>query len=116
MATRAVKGLKASLDACETVIKERHDIGVETYGKDIVDLIKSNPERLDLVFRAKDTPIVFEPSMVPKFIDSLGKGTDQQPGDRETASVCRNAWNLISRTGGRSYARAAGPEPAGCVQ
>ena len=97
MATRAVKGLEASLHACETVIKERHDIGVETYGKDIVDLIKSNPERLDLVFRAKDTPIVFEPSMVPKFIDSLGKGTDQQPGDQQTASVCRNAWNLISR-------------------
>ena len=97
MATRAVTGLKASLDACETVIKERHDIGVETYGNDIIDLIESNPERLDLVFRAKDTPIVFEPSMVPKFIDSLGNGTNQQPGDRETASVCRNAWNLISR-------------------
>ena len=97
MATRAVTGLKASLDACETVIKERHDVGVETYGKDIIDLIESNPERLDLVFRAKDTPIVFEPSMVPKFIDSLGKGTNQQPGDQKTASVCRNAWNLISR-------------------
>ena len=97
MATRAVTGLKASLDAYETVIKERHDVGVETYGKDIVDLIKSNPERLDLVFRAKDTPIAFERSMVPRFIDSLEKGTGQQPGDRETASVCRNAWNLISR-------------------
>jgi hypothetical protein len=94
MATRAVKGLKASLDACETVIKKKHDIDVKTYGEDIVNLIKSNPERLD---RAKDTPIVFEPSMVPKFIDSLGKGTRQQPGDPKTASVCRNAWNLISR-------------------
>jgi hypothetical protein len=96
MATRAVTGLKASLDAYETVIKERHESGVEKYGKDIVDLIKSNPERLDLVFRAKDTPIVFEPSMVPRFIDSLQNGTGQQPGDQKTASVCRNAWNLIS--------------------
>jgi hypothetical protein len=94
MATRAVTGLKASLDACETVIKERHDDGVATYGTDIINLIKSNPERLD---RAKDTPIVFEPSMVPQFIDSLRKGTNQQPGDPKTASVCRNAWDLISR-------------------
>jgi hypothetical protein len=97
MATRAVTGLKASLDAYETVIKERHDVGVETYGEDIVNLIKSNPERLNLVSRAKDTPIAFERSMVPRFIDSLEKDTTQQPGDKKTASVCRNAWNLISR-------------------
>ena len=53
MATRAVKGLKKSLDAYETVIKERHDVGVETYGKDIVDLIRSNPDRLDLPSRQR---------------------------------------------------------------
>ena len=97
MATRAVTGLKASLDAYETVIKERHDVGVETYGEDIVNLIKSNPERLNLVSRAKDTPIAFERSMVPRLIGSFEYGTRQQPGDPETASVCRNAWDLISR-------------------
>jgi hypothetical protein len=97
MATRAEEGLRESVESCKTVIAEKTEEGITKYGKDVVDLVKANPDRLGFLLRDKRAPVVFEPGMVDRLIDSLAKGTDREKGDPETASACSKAWGLISR-------------------
>ena len=85
MATRAEEGLRASVESCKTVIAEKTEEGITKYGKDVVDLVKANPDRLGFLLRDKSAPVVFEPGMVDRLIDSLAKGTDREKGDPETA-------------------------------
>jgi hypothetical protein len=97
MATRAEEGLRESVESCKTVIAEKTEEGITKYGKDVVDLVKANPDRLGFLLRDKRAPVVFEPGMVDRLIQSIGKGTDREKGDPETASACSKAWGLISR-------------------
>ena len=96
MATRAEAGLRKSVESCEKVIEEKTEEGVVKYGRDMVDLVRSNPDRLGLLFRDQRAPVVFEPGMVDRLIESIRKGTDREKGDPETALACSNAWKLIS--------------------
>ena len=85
MATRAEEGLESSVESCKTVIAEKTEEGITKYGKDVVDLVKANPDRLGFLLRDKRAPVVFEPGMVDRLIDSLAKGTgpgEGRPGDR----------------------------------
>ena len=96
MATRAEEGLRKSVQACEKVIAEKTDEGLVKYGRDVVDLVRANPDRLGLFLRDERAPVVFEPGMVDRLIESIRKGTDREKGDSETALACSNAWKLIS--------------------
>jgi hypothetical protein len=96
MATRAEEGLRKSVESCEKVIADKTEEGVVKYGRDVVDLVRANPDRLGFFLRDKRAPVVFEPGMVDRLIESIGKGMDREKGDPETALVCSNAWKLIS--------------------
>jgi hypothetical protein len=96
MATRAEEGLRKSVQSCKKVIEEKTEEGLVKYGRDVVDLVRANPDRLGLFFRDERAPVVFEPGMVDRLIESIRQGTDREKGDPETALVCSNAWKLIS--------------------